>query len=431
MIFLMRIAKIPGNMSEQKEKGQQAAQALAEVDSRDQSLKQAAIGIESEFIFLLNEKEVNPKNIFKDPRDFIRGNLMHRQGSSYHIPTGGAVYFDNGVIEVTTPLIEIERGCAVRAGRSLWESILLVRNELDAWENRTGNRSRLFAFSTHYNVSFDIPADEQAKGKTVEKCALLLSYILPAPVMLLAANKRSTGIGVRPRGDRIEVTADFTPSSSLMIATATLVTGIVREVLTWNSFEIDQLSERGIPRISGYEPMPHTSRKGWLARFSCYPRNPFVEDVDARVWEVMTNSSETREQRLFSLREIAQTIFSRFVRPVARVSDPFTIRLIHSIISGTAPSLLQLPDRPESYENVGRLCRWENIFPPKVLSRSRYERVLIRAISGKKLRINGDSYTPLGMKGWTRVIFKRDAGQTTHAINIDYLLGHLEDWERS
>ncbi len=29
--------------------------------------------------------------------------------------------------------------------------------------------------------------------------------------MLVGANRRSTGIGVRPRGNRIEITADFTP----------------------------------------------------------------------------------------------------------------------------------------------------------------------------------------------------------------------------
>ena len=38
-------------------------------------------------------------------------------------------------------------------------------------------------------------------------------------VMMLAANRKSTGIGVRPRGNRVEVTADFTPDASLMIAT--------------------------------------------------------------------------------------------------------------------------------------------------------------------------------------------------------------------
>ena len=35
--------------------------------------------------------------------------------------------------------------------------------------------------------------------RTVERLAWLLTHIIPFPVMLLAANRRSTGIGVRPR----------------------------------------------------------------------------------------------------------------------------------------------------------------------------------------------------------------------------------------
>src|SRR5690606_4671608 len=118
-------------------------------------------------------------------------------------------------------------------------------------------------------VSFELRREEQGPGRTVEELALLLSYVLPVPVMLLATNRRSTGVGVRPRGDRIEVTADFTPSASLMIATATLITGIVRQVMTWPSFALDELARHDVPVIDGYAPTAHTSRKGWLARFDC------------------------------------------------------------------------------------------------------------------------------------------------------------------
>src|SRR5205814_1630727 len=82
--------------------------------------------------------------------------------------------------------------------------------------------------------------------------AYLLAHILPVPVMLLAANRQSTGIGVRPRGDRIEITADFTPDAPLMIATATLIVGIVREVMRWPSYEIATLENTDIPVIRGF-----------------------------------------------------------------------------------------------------------------------------------------------------------------------------------
>ena len=257
----------------------------------------------------------------------------------------------------------------------------------------------------------------------MEKLALLLSYILPVPIMMLAANRRSTGVGVRPRGDRIEITVDFTPSASLMIATGTLIVGIVREVMSWPSFDLEMLDRMGLPVVAGYRPMPHTSRKGWLAKAQCYPRDPFASDVDAPLWD-------TTDGRRLSLRAIAGLTVKHFWHPVRRISDPFTFRLIGSVMRGRAPSLLDLDERPPEYDDVGRLCTWDNLFPEQELSRSRYERVLIRAISGQKMWMHGRRYTPTGMRGWAEVIFRRDDDRTRHVFGIDYLLNHLRDWER-
>ena len=63
----------------------------------------------------------------------------------------------------------------------------------------------------------------------------------PTPLAEITAqgeDRRSTGIGVRPRGKRIEVTADFTPDPGLMIAAATLIVGIVREVMSWPTYDL-------------------------------------------------------------------------------------------------------------------------------------------------------------------------------------------------
>ncbi|HEY3130589.1 MAG TPA: hypothetical protein VGL91_14105 [Acidobacteriota bacterium] len=391
--------------------------------TRGHRLELAAIGMEAEFALVVNGKQVRPEDIFADPRAFVRDNLVHRVGRSYHLPTGAAVYFDTGVIEVATPVIEIERGCAARAGRSLWEAILYVRTELDHWERKTGNQARLVGFSAHYNTSFELDRFQKRDRRSLEKLALFLVFILPFPVMLLAANRRSTGTGVRPRGDRIEVTVDFTPSSSLMIAAATLITGIVREVMTWPSFEISMLGRRNVPVIDGFRPMPHTSRHGWLARFDCYPQNPFACGATEPIWPTRMG--------LCSLRDIAERIFKHFWRPIARISDPFTFRLMSSVIRGKMPSLLDLPDRPPEYEDVGRLCTWDNLFPKRLLTRSLYERVLMRAISGRKLSMYDGQYTPTGMCGWSQVVFRRDRDGTRHIFSMDYLLRHLENWERS
>jgi hypothetical protein len=386
-------------------------------------LQLAAIGMEAEFSVFVDNEQIKPEDVFHDPRTFLGRDLMHRRGTSYHLPTGGAVYFDTGVIEVATPVIEIEKGCAARAGRSLWEGIRAVRDGLDQWERRRKHDVRLAGFSTHYNISFEVPHAERGETRTVEKLALLLAHILPVPVMLLAANRRSTGVGVRPRGDRIEITADFTPDAALMIATGTLITGIVREVMTWKSFELSELKAQGIPVIAQFRPMPHTSRKGWLARYDCYEKNPFSCDVNSAEWK-------TRSGDVYSLRQLAGIITKKFWRSIRRISDPFTFRLIGSVIRGRAPSLLELPDRPPEYDDVGRLCEWDELFPPAQLSRSRYERVLIHAISGQKLRLFGRWYTPTGMRGWSQVVFRRDGAKSRHFFSIDYLLKHLRDWEK-
>ncbi|MBC5785376.1 hypothetical protein H8N03_20685 [Ramlibacter sp. USB13] len=390
--------------------------------SAPERLRLAAMGMEAECSLVLDGEPTRPEALFGSPRDFIRGELMHREGTSYHLPTGGAVYFDTGVIEVATPVIEIERGCAARAGRSLWEALQIIRRELDAWDARNHHETRLVGFSAHYNVSFELPAGEPANGRSIEQLARLLTYILPAPVMLLATNRRSTGVGVRPRKDRIEITSDFTPSPSLMIATAALIVGVVREVMNWPSYELDALSRHGIPVISGFRPMPHTSRKGWLARFDCYPENPFICDVDTHLWP-------TQEHRVLSLRAIAGHTLRHFWRSIRRMCDPFTFRLLVAVIQGRSPSLLDLDDRPDEYEDVGRLCAWDAQFPPAQLGRSRYERVVMRAVSGQQLRVNGHHLRPVGMRGWSAVVFERDDAQR-EVIAIDDLIPHLGEWER-
>jgi hypothetical protein len=390
--------------------------------SAPERLRLAAMGLEAECSLMLDDEPTRPETLFGSPRDFIRGELMHRQGTSYHLPTGGAVYFDTGVIEVATPVIELEPGCAARAGRSLWEALQFIRGELDDWDTRNGHRTRLVGFSAHYNVSFDLPAGEPANGRTIEQLARLLTYILPAPVMLLATNRRSTGVGVRPRKDRIEITSDFTPSPALMIATATLIVGVVREVMTWPTYDLRELSKHDIAVISGFKPMPHTSRKGWLARFDCYAKSPFTCDIDQDMWP-------TERHGELSLRTIAGHTVRHFLRSIRRISDPFTFRLIGAVMSGRSPSLLDLEDRPQEYEDVGKACAWDAVSPPAQLPRSRYERVVINAISGQQLRMNGQRLRPVGMSGWSAIVFRREDDRR-EVIAIDDLIRHLEDWER-
>jgi hypothetical protein len=382
------------------------------------------MGIESEFVVLLDGRAEKPEDVFKSPTSIVRAPMIHRTGRSYHLPTGGALYFDTGVIEIATGMFEIEQGCAARAGRALWENIRFLRGELDAWEQAHGHDVELQGFSTHYNVSFSPAGRPPSNHCTVAKLALLLTYILPLPVMLLAANRLSTGIGVRPRGNRVEVTADFTPDASLMIATGTLCVGIIKSVMHWPTYELSELAKitRELPVIRDVTPVPHSSRKGWSAKYTCYPENPFVQDVDEPMWPT------TGGERL-SLREMAGRITKFFWPSIQRFADPFTLRLIGSVMAGRAPSLLELDERPPEYDSVGRLCQWDDLFPERVLPRSRYERVLGHAISGERLKLDREVYIPVGMQGWSHVVFRRARDKTRHVMSLDNLLDHLEDWD--
>ena len=181
------------------------------------------IGMEAEFNVWLDEVEIDPKPFWRHPSAFIDRPLLPREKTSLQLPTGGAVYFDRGVIEVVTPVIELAPHCTARVVRNLWEQIAFVREQLTRWGKDTGHSVRLKAYSAHYNISYEIPASEQTPSRNEKALALLLAYILPVPVMLAGGNRRSTGVGVRPRGSRIEVTVDFTPDAGLMVATATLI----------------------------------------------------------------------------------------------------------------------------------------------------------------------------------------------------------------
>ncbi|MDB4882421.1 MAG: hypothetical protein JWL95_1187 [Gemmatimonadetes bacterium] len=383
-----------------------------------------AIGLEAEFTTVVDGAPARPEDVFGSPRHIVRGPLIHRTGRSYHLPTGGAVYFDTGVIELATPMIEIERGCGARGTRSLWESLALLRRELDAWELRHSRTVRLVGYSAHYNVSFDVPESGRDDGRTVERLAYLLTHLLAAPVMLLAANRRSTGVGVRPRGNRVEITADFTPDAALMAATATLIVGIVRAVMAWPSYDLGELDRQRIPIVRGFAPVAHSSRKGWVAKHVCFPENPFTADVNRAKWR-------TRSGALLSLREMAGRTTRVFWDSIRSLGDPLSLRLIGAVMRGRAPSLLELSDRPAAYDDVGRLCTWDDLFPITLLPRSRFERVLGHVIAGRRVRMEGGWHRPIGVRGWTHVVFRRERDGARRVRSLDELLAHLDAWDRT
>src|SRR5206468_9958416 len=108
----------------------------------------AVIGLEAEFNLFVNGRRRRPEKVFGDPSRLVRRRMIPRTGRSFQLPAGGAIYFDTGVIEVATPIVELERGCCYRATRLLWEQIRYLRAELDRWSKLHGRNCRLQGFST-------------------------------------------------------------------------------------------------------------------------------------------------------------------------------------------------------------------------------------------------------------------------------------------
>jgi hypothetical protein len=53
----------------------------------------------------------------------------------------------------------------------------------------------------------------------------------------------------------------------------------------------------------------------------------------------------------------------------------------------------------------------------------------MRAISGQQLRLKGQRLRPVGMSGWSAIVFRREDDRR-EVIAIDDLVDRLEDWER-
>jgi hypothetical protein len=373
---------------------------------------QAVIGLEAEFNLFVNGRRRRPEKVFGDPSRLVRRRMIPRTGKSFQLPAGGAIYFDTGVIEVATPIVELEPGCCYRATRSLWEQIRYLRVELDHWATRHCCECRLQGFSAHYNFSF--PNVRKSKLRSVNNIAYLLAHILPVPVILLAANRQSSAVGVRPRRTRVEVTADFTPDPALMLATCAFIAGAVETVLRWADFGLRQLDRHRIPRLRPFRLRKHSSRRGWRVTGDSLGQNPFTSDISAPLWKL-------RDGRIFSLRTIAAETLAPFRQRIRRISDSTTLEHIAAIFDGDARSLLDFAERPEAYDDVGRTIDWGRRRMRR-WSRSKYEKIVHRMITREPVRIGGKRYRVDRMNGWYQVEFREVGTRRRRTLNLDELV---------
>src|SRR5881409_3238328 len=372
----------------------------------------AVIGLEAEFNLFVNGRRRRPEKVFGDPSRLVRRRMIPRTGKSFQLPAGGAIYFDTGVIEVATPIIELEPGCCYRATRLLWEQIRYLRRELDHWAKRNRCQCRLQGFSTHYNFSF--PNARKSKLRNANKLAYLLAHILPAPVILLAANRQSSAVGVRPRRTRVEVTADFTPDPALMLATCAFIAGVVQTILRWEDFGLRQLNPNGIPRITPFRLQKHSSRRGWRVTADSLGQNPFTADTNAPLWKL-------RDGRILSLRAIAAETLRPFRRRIRRISDSNILEHIGAVFAGNARSLLDFAERPEAYNDVGRTIDWGRRRMRR-WPRSKYEKVIHRVIAREPMRVGQKRYRVDRMNGWYQVDCREVGTRRRRTFNLDELV---------
>src|SRR5213595_4199963 len=372
----------------------------------------AVIGLEAEFNLIVDGRRRRPEKVFGDPSRLVRRRMIPRTGKSFQSPAGGAIYFDTGVIEVATPIVELKPGCCYRATRLLWEQIRYLRVELDHWAKRNGCECRLQGFSTHYNFSF--PNGQRSKFRNDTKLAYLLAHILPVPVLLLATNRHSSAVGVRPRRTRLEVTADFTPDPALMLATCAFVAGAAETVLRWEDFGLRQLNRHGIPRITPFRLRKHSSRRGWRVTGDSLSQNPFTADINAPLWKL-------RDGRVLSLRVIAAETLRPFRRRIRQISDSRTLEHIAAVFAGNARSLLDFAERPEAYDDVGRVIDWGRRRMRR-WSRSKYEKIIHRVIAHEPVRIGQKRYRVDRMNGWYQVDCREVGTRRRRTFNLDELV---------
>jgi hypothetical protein len=373
---------------------------------------EAVIGLEAEFNLFVNGRRRRPEKVFGDPSRLVRRRMIRRTGKSFQLPAGGAIYFDTGVIEVATPIVELERGCCYRATRLLWEQIRYLRRELDHWAKRHKCHCTLQGFSTHYNFSF--PSTRKSKLRNAKKLAYLLAHILPVPVIVLATNRQSSAVGVRPRGDRIEVTVDFTPDPALMLATCAFIAGTIETVVCWEDFRLRQLGRHGLPRIALFRLRKHSSRRGWRVTPDSLGRNPFTSDLNESVWKL-------RDRRRLSLRAIAAETLRPFRQRIRQISDPSTLEHIAAVFAGDARSLLDFEKRPHAYDDVGHGIDWGRR-RMRHWPRSKYEKIIHRVIARERMRIGQKRYQVDRMNGWYEIEFREVGTKRRRKFNLDELV---------
>jgi hypothetical protein len=199
-----------------------------------------------------------------------------------------------------------------------------------------------------------------------------------------------------------------------MLATCAFVAGAVQTVVRWEDFGLRQLNRNGIPRITLFRLRKHSSRRGWRLTADSLGENPFTADSNAPLWKL-------RDGRILSSRAIAAETLRPFRRRIRQISDSSTLEHIAAVFAGNARSLLDFAERPEAYDDVGRVIDWGRRRMRR-WSRSKYEKIIHRVIAREPVRVGQKRYRVNRMNGWYQVDCREMGTRKHRTFNLDELV---------
>ena len=126
------------------------------------------------------------------------------------------------------------------------------------------------------------------------------------------------------------------------------------------------------------------------------------------------------------MRQIACETLAVFRHSVRHFADRTTFVHLREVLEGTARSLLDFPDRPPTYDDVGRQIDWGRR-RARPLPRSAYERVIQRIIAHQPLRIGRVRYVVERMPGWYEFVFRDVKTGLRRTFNLDELVRRVRE----
>ncbi|MFA5084007.1 MAG: hypothetical protein WC475_01300 [Candidatus Paceibacterota bacterium] len=166
------------------------------------------IGIENEFQLMRGNRYLDFENYFKRLEKKYGKKHFNIYETAIRTVSGTSIYNDGNEPELCIPPVKIEKGAATNASDLLY----LARKELVDFVNpsKDGNGLSLIGFTSHFSITNPLKLDESKADHQCDDCARIMDYAA-VPYSLFCLNPTSTGIGLRPKFNRLELLGDFVP----------------------------------------------------------------------------------------------------------------------------------------------------------------------------------------------------------------------------